>query len=62
MPKKLSEAAVQFTLHWLREGELPGTPSDFHTRGTRRSQEFFCDPSRFADAVIVTRAPWETTT
>lgn len=55
------EGRRRFTLHWLREGELPGTPSTFSMQGTRRSQVFFCLPERFADAVVVTQAPWERT-
>lgn len=35
----------RFTMHWLREGHLPGTPSTFYARGTRRAQEYFAVPA-----------------
>lgn len=54
------EGRRHFTLFWLREGFLPGTASTFYFRGTRRAQCFFCDSARFADAIVVNAAPWET--
>ena len=48
-----------FTLFWLYDGELPGTGSTFAERGMRRAQCFHADPSPYANAVRVTRAPWE---
>lgn len=49
----------QFTLFWLREGGLPGTASTFSFMGTRRAQVFFCDPTPYESATVVTCAPWE---
>lgn len=52
----------RFTMYWLREGGLPGTPSTFHVRGTRRAQEFFAVPGNIPGCLegeAVAQAPWE---